>query len=551
MLLIAPSDGRPVPPLPKSAGINEEIKNEIYTCWYGVEFRQYRLENGSCLLISGNIFGLSDTYFSGKSEETVENTLKEAVGYFIAVILNNDSFSICSSLYRFEDIFYWNDEAGWWICSDLALLPHLNKTAGLSTSFLRDFALDHISFGKATAFDGIYQVEIGAYLTFAGGGLLTKKVGNYPTIAENDFVEITTNNLRYLAARETPAILAFSGGLDSSLVLGSARAAHLPVSALHVIGLEDSSSTEIDFAYQAAHEFGVEMKVLHSKFGLAGVRDYFEFSRNVSSPYDVYPFSLDATDRKMMYHEQLDFLGLQDAIFLSGQGGDSVFLQNPEPVLLKTLLKQRRLISFFRETFKLSSMRNTPIFETLREAFCFDGSYVDGAQNMLRTSASPSHFLLEGNDLTKERFYHIRGILEALYAHERPSEAGMLTLHPLLFQNVVSKAISVPIEASYSKQYDRILERQALYDRFGVSVSWRRSKRSASNAIFLFLKYNTEAIVRTLCGGIVAAKLEIDDGWLRQQIVYNSTVGLTPSIGLLINLLRLEIFLKGHIATIR
>ena len=516
-------------------GLHQCIWSEIYT--------HIALADGHAL-VAGKAF-IDDAPLINCTEVTsqeLDHRINNAVGFFTVVTVTNETVSVSASLYRNGDIFYWNHQGRFFFSDSLDLVRATCGPQPLNKAYLRDFALDQLTAGPATALENINQVELGTKITLGPDGLTRRSLCNVPQPSDAPYTDLIAGNLRRFAADHDSVIIKFSGGIDSSLILAVANQELTDFHALHVVTPEESDSTEIDIATQAAAQLNCDFSVLHSTLPITLPRSSFKGSKTATSPFDIYPFSPDPTDRSSVFEEQVEALGLQNTLFISGQGGDNVFIQNPPSSVICQAFRTHGPAASLRELLRYRQLKNMSLREALGKAISGDEPFIEGADQLTDQTPTPRHLMLNEHEPLSPKFYHINSILDGLHQHETYWELGIASLHPLLLQDVVAKMLIVDVRDSYTHQFDRIQERSALFDAFKAEIAWRRSKKASSGVVFQFLRNNRTLIKATLLNKEVCQSLEIDPEWLAQQIDYNATVALTSTFGLIINLLRLQIF---------
>ncbi|MFA1676899.1 asparagine synthase-related protein [Rhizobium mongolense] len=530
----------------------EIFKNERFSFFHDRAYAALDLIDGHALM-SGTGFcdGREIRSLKGSTRRQLLDCVQEAVGFFTIVLISSSSFTVISSLYRHRDIFYWQYDSQWLVTDDLAVLDNTIGRRSLNIGYVRDFVLDNLASGPETIFEGVYQVELGTSVTFSGASGIERAVANLPSPPKQGLAEMMVDNIRRFAAGKNRVIVRFSGGLDSSLILALTKEALGGCEALHTIIPEESQNTEVDIAQSVARQLGCELKVLHSKYMLSDLRKEFRGSKRVTSPFDVYPFSHDATDRSGAFLENFEHEDLDRTLFLSGQGGDNVFVQNPSPFVVKDALFEHGPIAFAHEAVKFSRLKNTSILDVMRKAFGQQAANVEFVKRLVDAPSTQPHLMLEKRRQNSAKYYHVRSVLEALQQYETCMEFGVASLHPLLLQNVISSALNVDPRNLYSERYDRMPQRQLLHARYKVDVAWRRTKKAATSAVFLFFMNNKDLIHDTLVDGVIAPALRVDRGWLRSEINYNGTIAITDYFAMFFNMLRLEIFCRQHSAKLK
>jgi asparagine synthetase B (glutamine-hydrolysing) len=553
MLIVAPPDCFQDPPqVGPIAGEKGFLRNEEFSFWFDDSFVPLELPD-ALGIISGKAFiaGKPIEALQGlKSPQFIEQ-LREAVGFFTVLIISRSSFTVITSLYRHKDIFYWNHEGQWIVTDELAVLDATIGPRPLNIPYIRDFVLDDLASGPETIFEGVSQVELGTAVTFSTGRDVERVVVNLPSPPRHGLMDALIQNISLFGAGKDRVVVRFSGGLDSSMILAATKEALGSCETLHTIMPEEQQNSEVDIALEVADQLQCELNVLNCEYRLSAPRETFSGSKRVPSPFDVYPYSIDATDRSEAFLEGFTRETLGKTLFLSGQGGDNVFLQNPSPRIVRDALVEHGPIEFVREAVKFSRLKNISVLAVLQKAFAKEVINAEFEKNIISAPHTKPHLMLQGYHQKSAKYQHRRSILEALQQYETSMEFGVMSLHPLLFQNIIAFALTFEPRDLYDNRYDRIVQRQQLFDRYALDVSWRRTKKAATSAVFLFLMNNKECVRDALLGGVVAPALQIDEDWLQEEINYNGTVTITDNFGMIFNMLRLEIFCHQHAARIR
>jgi hypothetical protein len=485
-----------------------------------------------------------------RSQQLIEH-LREAVGFYTVVIIWGSSFTVITSLYRHKDIFYWHWQGQWIVTDDLAAIDATIGPRTLNVRYLRDFVLDDIASGPETIFEGVSQVELGTAVTFSSGRNPDRVIANLPCRPRQGLIDVLIENIKLFGAGMERVIVRFSGGLDSSMILAVTKEALLACEALHIILPEEQQNSELEAAVEVAAQLQCDLGILNSEYRLSERRETFSGTRQVRSPFDVYPYSKNATDRSDAFLEGFTRDTLGRTLFLSGQGGDNVFLQNPSPRVVRDALIEHGPVGFIHEALKYSRLKSLSFLSVLQKAFAKEEVGADYGRSMVRAPRTEPHLMLRELRKKSAKYQHRRSILEALHQYETGMEFGVMSLHPLLLQNVISIALTFDPRDLYSERYDRIVQRQQLFDRYKLDVAWRRTKKGATSAVFLFLMNNKDSIRHILLNGVVAPALQIDEEWLQEEITYNGTVALNDNFTLIFNMLRLEIFCRQHATRIR
>jgi hypothetical protein len=144
------------------------------------------------------------------------------------------------------------------------------------------------------------------------------------------------------------------------------------------------------------------------------------------------------------------------------------------------------------------------------------------------------------------KFDHLQSILTGLYQLKPNDGAQFRVIHPLFMQNILAGVMDEPVNRMFTADYDRIQMREAFARSSASPVAWRRTKRSSSGLVFAFFRNNEELLKSFLRGGLIASALNIENNWIDGQITKNASTVTTDEAGILLNILRLEIFARSY-----
>lgn len=169
---------------------------------------------------------ITDYFLDIKTKESFEKKLKEANGFFCAVIKNNDVYFAAVDYTRSHPLFY--SETHQWIGDDpksLTTTKHIEKDP---ISILEFSSTGYVT-GSCTTYKDIKQVQAGEYLVFKDSNIKTKSYYQY---LHTDFIHYNqenaldaldksiTNAIKRLVtyANGRQLVLPLSGGFDSRLI---------------------------------------------------------------------------------------------------------------------------------------------------------------------------------------------------------------------------------------------------------------------------------------------------------------------------------------------
>ncbi|MHA7685484.1 asparagine synthase-related protein [Cupriavidus sp. PET2-C1] len=525
-----------------------------FTCFVGGHFK-FQTIGDATLVHTGRAVFRGKEVRPGEYREPADlaEDLRVAIGYFTFLLVESTRVTIISSLYRHIDIFYMAKGAEIVVSSDLSALLAIIGTRPINASFVSEFVNEDCFFRGDTLFEGVDHVPLGEALVLQRHVAPRREAWNVPKPRCVDFIEELHYNIRQFVADEERVFVQFSGGLDSSLILHIAKGIFPNCVALHLLSLDDAAS-EIDIARQVAGEFGVDLRIHESPVRFAAARSSFVMAGRINSPFDVYPLSPNPADRNFAYDEQIRAVGIDGGCFLTGQGGDYVFLQNPPPHVGLDGYRDGGLRGFIEAVKAYSQLKKVPFFRLLRlniEAAFLGvrpGSSLTAARIGHCRAASPSrpHALLSKLPVQSPKFAHLQSVLMGLY-QLRPNDGKQFrVIHPLFMQNILAGVLGEPVHRTFTADYDRIQIRRAFAQSSASWVAWRRTKRPSSGLVFSFFRNNEELVKCYLRRGIVASTIGIEDKWIDDTVTENANVVTTGEAGIVLNMLRLEMFAQSY-----
>lgn len=483
--------------------------------------------------------------------------LAESVGNFTFVALSASDIAIYASFYRDLQVFYaCNKEGAISVSSSLERVVDFLGEVHLNIPYCADHLAQLQEFGSATFAKEVLQMELGSCLrvpressAFRTGGF------NVPSGQSVDLFVEASRTLRAYLGNEKDIVLQFSGGLDSSFLLAVLRKIEVPFHTLHFILADEQRSPEVDIADAVAQEMDIDLTIAKAKQSYSFKRKNFLLGKKVNSPWNVFILSDDPVNRRSFYAEQLAALGLEKALFVSGHGGDDVFLQNPQHGIGFDGFRRRGVRGLVADVSKVSSLKRQMFWRELVKAIAGlrsnDARISEKSpawiQDLQRSHRGWNrHHLLADKDPRSAKFFHIQRILAGNLEGEVLTDGDVRTIHPMLFQNLVAGVIGEPVRALFSHTHDRSILRENLASHSSISSAWRRSKRSSSDFAFRFLNNNQTQIVEAIEQGPLPRLLGLDLDWLTREVHTNANIGLNDHLHHIFDALVLSAFLQPY-----
>ncbi|MES3150846.1 asparagine synthase C-terminal domain-containing protein [Sphingomonas faeni] len=287
--------------------------------------------------------------------------------------------------------------------------------------------------------------------------------------------------VRAFAGRRT--LIELSGGLDSSIVLGTMAECALDARAVAIV-TSAGDVEEIEYAADAARLANVPLHI-------SRVTAFPEFRRILDAVPTVHPFMYGTDDVFAKAVATARERSGSDVV-LTGQGGDAVFFQ---PATFYTAIDRFRSLGLRSGIGPLlddARRARTSIWShmipALRDRFRPVGLPSDNlSSNLLTESAlrslerSVHPWVEDARSGPPGRLLQITMMANSQNSHSaRPTDLGAPLLHPLLSQPVIEAALALPSWVLASGSIDRGCARRVFADRIPKSIARRPSKGEAA-----------------------------------------------------------------------
>lgn len=277
-----------------------------------------------------------------------------------------------------------------------------------------------------------------------------------------------------LSADDRPVAVEASGGLDSSIVASSVKAAGRPVRAwLHTYGADPEADERV-FAEGLAQSLDVALDPLPRPDGALSTTDFETLSPEARPGFNAMDPLNDAVAAA-----HLRARGAR--VLLTGKGGDAVFLQAFGAAVFDDLRRRRGLAALWSPTLVAAARwEGRSVWSILsrdgRGPAASGPSGTPGWLTPLASRAPPHPWLTDSPRLGPARRIQIEGLIDGpgFSAASRQTVVADLR-HPLLAQPVVEACLSIPTDR-LTLGRDRGLARRAFADRLTPAIAARRSK---------------------------------------------------------------------------
>jgi len=530
------------------------------------------------LIIEGNHLVLGRTFQKSNNKPLSNKVLQninsqklehEIWGKFLYI--KHDSTNQSISIFRdptgqLPFFYYELDDQTLVFSSDISLLLEvLSLKPQYNWNYLSTFILHSELYTDGTPFTNILELLPGCKLTIKQNSSTVSYWWNPPlkskkTSCTNE--EIIDSIHQVLQAWLEPyqkIVLSLSGGLDSSsllLFLNELRK-NKDLSAINFFHDKVRTSNELFYARKLCKKLDVPLQEMNAAEYLPFFCENNKFLRlkpNKPSTALFNPTQSEAISR-LLNNQQ------NPSIFISGHGGDHVFMCPPTKRSIIDYLRERGTAGLYKKICDLAAYYRKPILHILKPnlKYFFSGlsskklkidpeSQAPWFNKKLYNFSSKSHVhpFHNQNNLKKMpgKFDQFSAIIDAFSTIcVDPFDQTNPTFYPLMYTPILECALTIPTYDLYEKGFDRYPLRKSVSDHFQTDAVWRRDKGETSGIIQLSIKKNIDRILSLCLEGEFAKNDFLNKDLLHQHIIkvaHGSTDNLWP----LLNLLSVEMFVE-------
>lgn len=285
-----------------------------------------------------------------------------------------------------------------------------------------------------------------------------------------------------------------SGGLDSAIVAASLVANGGASKSRFVNYFDDQpEGDERAFARAAAETLGVDLEEVHKPIAPLARRQFEPLGQGVRPALHGIDMVYDAEMAGRA--RQVRATGL-----LTGQGGDAVFFQSPDPLVVADRLRREGLRGL-NPTYVASVARWTrhSVWTIARHSL---------SPKPRPLSSRRRHRWVEGaEDLPPAKARQVLQLANCQTFWSDCLRARSATLlHPLLTQPVMEHCLAIPTDRLTLGARDRGLARIAFGDRLPPLIVERRDKGDLSRFYASVVRQSVDVVTELLIGGRLAAK---------------------------------------------
>ena len=339
-----------------------------------------------------------------------------------------------------------------------------------------------------------------------------------------------------LAAGPSKTLVEISGGLDSAIVAGSLPAAdRADIAAWLNLYIDEPLADERCYAQAVAAQLGVDLTVIEKGEGRFRPRRSWAGRRALRPAVGAQDSVYD-----QLIGELAQALGAER--LLSGQGGDTVFMQVAPPGLSRDLLIHRGMRGLLGPALvDLARWTRRSVWSQAREAFRPPGparadafrpmAFAGDAIQALTDGAWPHPWLGEAEALSSPKRFQVQG----LALMQRLVGPSLRARHvdcvfPLLAQPVVEASLRTVSVDLVRGGRDRGLARDVFADRIPEAIRLRKTKGDGTGYFSRMIERSLPALRDLLLGGELAALDLLDRARLEAMLTpdYLVVEGLYP-----------------------
>jgi asparagine synthase (glutamine-hydrolysing) len=536
------------------------------------------------VLLAGKVFS-KDDYKALTTEELKQQSefsnlsfTKKYWGNYLYITVKDKVVTILRDPVGQFPLFYTRLDSGECLfSSEIEILINMMKSKPeFNWKYFSSYLIHAFITTEQTAFNGIYELPHGCQLSFnyVGKELKRSVVWNpldylqgYRDLEDtkNKIISITSNVIKSWIRNAETVSLDFSGGTDSTgllFLLNSVMDKNKEIKLINMFHPNVSSSDERRYAGATAKGLGL---------------DLIEFDNSNSLPYDLIYKEMNFKPNWptsnltcLKTNADIDFLLKENknTIYMSGHGGDHIFMCPPPVTSLCDYLIEQGKNGFNSKLKEISVMFRRPLFLILQDiikGFVFYYLYSHYNQSTYaidKTKKVPwfnNEILLLEKQMRYYPFFYEEnttkslpgkfGLMDAIYSGLSTIKTDIRdggtnpVFYPLFSQPLLELVLSIPTYESYRDGFNRYLFRKAISDTFKTNAVWRKDKGETSGITQRGLKKNEKRILELCLEGKI-----VKQGLINKEKLYAGMFevinGKIDNMWAIISLVSAEIFMN-------
>lgn len=420
--------------------------------------------------------------------------------------------------------------------SEIEILSNMmKKIPGFNWKYFTSYLLHSSITTEQTAFSDIYELPHGCQISFNSSNNSIERtivwnpldyIHDYKgsEYAKSKIIDITVNVIKNWTKNTKILSLEFSGGTDSTgllFLLKKIANQDQKIELVNFFDAEVASSDERKYARQTAKNLSL---------------DLIEFDLSLRLPFDAYTYTTSdfkpnwPTSQLCMLKliQDIEFLhrNNKNVLYISGQGGDHVFMCPPPIGSLCDYLIEKGKKGFDIKLKEISMMFRKPLFPILQEIvkgmilYKTCTRYSQSVYRIDKEKKAPwfnkELYLLEKQVHYHPFFYEEKttqiapgkfNLIETIYSGLSTIKTDIRdhgtnpVFYPLCSQPLLELILSIPTYETYKDGYDRYLFRRAISDTFNTNVVWRKDKGETTGNMQRGLKKHKEYLLDLCLNG--------------------------------------------------
>lgn len=404
--------------------------------------------------------------------------LQSGDGYFFLMKINERGIDLYRSLEREQDVFY-STSGFFCISSRIEVILAVSGEKAHNTEFLKAYlnGLPEASF--LSPFENIKKIPGGCKTSFLNGSVY---ITPFIILTPHNKIHLDEmSEIIYNRTRNKNIFLNFSSGLDSTLIFLLLKEAGLHFEAVHHGPHSTEHDSEIQEASHLCNKYGVRLHVmtpvqqeLH-----AGLDDNYSGGTaflNTEYVSDTFSYADNSSVKN---------------IYLNGQGGDTLYVQNPTCLIGTQLLLKARPLRALRALDNLSKLKTLSLPGLIKKSL-FALREVRGGSEV------PVHPLLALSSSEPADYEHLLQVLSFIETLPQMTNDYLKVFSPIMTPGAIRTWLPHQYEMNFNANHDRFLIRDLAYKRFREEHVWKRRKRSSVNLAHGLLVRSRDILSRAL-----------------------------------------------------
>lgn len=477
MLIIINTKVFPSVYIDKSIKQSVRYGNFLVSCGddYGIFFDKGCL----CVYYNGVYNNIKRGRLDYASYSDLSDVIKRSnVDQFI-IKISKQSLEIHKSLHRGKDVFFLDENTSSMISDDFNFIKQ-----HVDTTLDSDFINEYISFGDCASFiyplRKVKKIPNGCKTVFCNGFVDYSPYVDIEPSEVNFFDNIA--NVIDDVIKDRCVYLHLSGGLDSKLIFFVLKEIGCNFEVVHHTTGDSESDSEEESVIDFCKNYGVKCHLLKPVL----MRN--DIIKGCSHPDYVELYEKKYLSKTFDYHEH----SRNDSIFLDGQGGDSLFVQNPSWKIAYSLLLKGNCFEAISKLNQLSLLKGTSFLVLLADTmkFILKNNVFKKEANRFYVSKQKiiTHPLLKkfrDDHLLSEYIGLLLG--EVLLCSGRYG-VDNITYSPLLSLDAICSWINYDYSKNFNDNYDRLKIREMAFSRYKYDGFWDIRKKSSVSIMYKIIR---------------------------------------------------------------